>query len=376
MSRIINKIAKNYINFRGWKTKRKIVVIESDDWGSVRMESKHAFANLENKYSFVSNLKFAKLDGLERTVDLELIFELLSKFRDFKGNYPSLTALTLTSNPDFHKIKDSNFEYYSEQITETYKKYGENRLLEFWKNEGISTNFLYPQFHGKEHLHPERYIARIGDINDVEHEAFLNCSILGGGLDNSRIKNFLAAFEYHSENDKIAIEKNTIQGLKEFKSLFGFESKSFCPSQSIYGDHLYEILKNNGVLAIQAGQQFLPHNLKLKKIDHYWGDVTSNGLVFWRRNCSFEIYRGSHIDHINNCLKEIDIAFRWGKPAVINTHRINFTSRITSDVRDKTLHDLELLIQSILRIWPNVEFLNSGELADLIYSETMSHEKS
>lgn len=27
------KLAKNYVNARGWNSKRKLVVIESDDWG-------------------------------------------------------------------------------------------------------------------------------------------------------------------------------------------------------------------------------------------------------------------------------------------------------------------------------------------------------
>jgi hypothetical protein len=30
-------LSRNITNARGWKTNRKIVVIESDDWGSIRM---------------------------------------------------------------------------------------------------------------------------------------------------------------------------------------------------------------------------------------------------------------------------------------------------------------------------------------------------
>ena len=89
-------------------------------------------------------------------------------------------------------------------------------------------------------------------------------------------------------------------------------------------------------------------------------------MVFRRRTCTFETYKGNHVDHINECLKEIDIAFRWGKPAVINSHRINFTSRITTKLRDKTLSDLEVLIIKILKKWPDVEFVNSSELTNHI----------
>lgn len=360
------QLAKNYINFRGWKTNRKIVVIESDDWGSIRIASKDALKKISKLAPQALISKFTQLDGLEKTQDLELLFEVLSKFRDSQGNHPVITALALTSNPDFQKIKDSNFEFHSELITETYNKYGENKLFEFWKKEGITNNLLYPQFHGKEHLHPERYLERIANINDIEHRAFLNNSIIGGGLGRSRSHNFMAAFEYHNEQDKRYIEKRTAEGLEEFETLFGFKSKSFCPSQSIYGEHIYDVLKCHGVEAIQAGQQFIPEKLSLKKTNHYWGDTTPNGLIFWRRNCTFEIYNGNQFDHVDQCLKEIEIAFRWGKPAVINSHRINFTSRINSIIRDKTLLDLENLFKVILNKWPDVEFMNSQQLVETI----------
>jgi len=41
MLKEIKKIAmRNVANIPGWRTDRKIVVIESDDWGAIRMPSK------------------------------------------------------------------------------------------------------------------------------------------------------------------------------------------------------------------------------------------------------------------------------------------------------------------------------------------------
>jgi hypothetical protein len=364
-----DKIAKNYINFRGWKTNRKIVVIESDDWGSVRMAGKNAWETLSQKYPQVQNHKFLKYDGLEKKEDLEHLFELLSKFEDFKNHSPVITALALTSNPDFTKIAETNI-YHSESIKDTYNNNGDAELFNFWVNNGIKKNLLYPQFHGKEHLFPERYLPRALDSNDIEHDAFVNKCIFG--IDNTtRKKNFLAALEFQNETEKKNIEKRTADGLNEFKDLFGFNSKSFCPSQSVYGDHIFTVLKANGVAAIQAGQQFSPDDLQLKKINHNWGDKTSNGLLFWRRNCTFEPYKSDSFDHVNKCLSEIEIAFRWGKPAVINSHRINLTSRLRTDLRDRTFTDIERLLRSILKKWPNVEFVNSAELVEIMLEEKL-----
>ena len=40
------RLAKNYVNALGWNSNRKIVVIESDDWGSIRMPSRKIYEYL------------------------------------------------------------------------------------------------------------------------------------------------------------------------------------------------------------------------------------------------------------------------------------------------------------------------------------------
>ena len=68
-------------------------------------------------------------------------------------------------------------------------------------------------------------------------------------------------------------------------------------------------------------------------------------------------------------MKQMEIAFRWGKPAVINSHRINFTSRLKSDLRDRTLTDLNNMFSRMLKKWPDIEFVNSAQLAEIILAE-------
>jgi hypothetical protein len=358
-------LAKNYINFRGWKSDHKFVVIESDDWGSVRVANQGVIDQATRRHESVGKNKFLLYDGLEKEDDLELLFDVLSKHKDFRGNHPVVTALALTSNPDFELMKKSSgaIEYRSELISATYIKYGAHQLLSLWKKEGIARNLLYPQFHGKEHLFVDRYLKRINNPDDVENFAFQNDSIFG--IENTtRALNFLAAFEYQTDHEKQIIEQQTQEGLEEFNNLFGFYSKSFCPSQSIYGPHVFPVLKNYGIKSIQAGQQLVPDKGTLVRVDNLWGKRTKENLFFTRRNCTFETYKNTDFDHVNACLREIEIAFRWGKPAVINSHRINFTSRLRTDLRDRTLSDLDILLKSILKKWPDVEFVNSAQLSD------------
>ena len=62
----------------------------------------------------------------------------------------------------------------------------------------------------------------------------------------------------------------------------------------------------------------------------------------------------------------IDDAFKWRKPAVISTHRANYVGGMQPENRDKGLSQLKSLIRQIQKNWPEVIFLSSSQLGDLI----------
>jgi hypothetical protein len=75
-------------------------------------------------------------------------------------------------------------------------------------------------------------------------------------------------------------------------------------------------------------------------------------------------------DWVNDCLKEIEIAFRWRKPAIISSHRVNYIGFLDPQNREKGLEQLEKLLEKMLRRWPEIEFMTSVELGDLISSSS------
>jgi hypothetical protein len=369
MLKFQRKLAKYYINFRGWKTRRKIVVIESDDWGSIRMASLRSYINLLNKGYPVNENKFTSLDGLERTDDLKQLFKILRKHQDKKGNHPVITACSVVANPDFKKIEASDFsKYHFETIDKTYETCGEPELLDLWKEEGIKNNLLFPQFHGREHLNPQKWMSILNNGSETERAAFNENTLLGlSQAYTSSDQNYMAAFESVNEAHKEEIKKIAIDGLAIFEKIFGFKSISFMPSQSKQFDELNETLMHKGVRFNQGGQHFIKNeDNTFKKVDKFWGDTDDYGMTYWRRNCSFEPYKNQNDNHVDSCLKDMEIAFRCGKPAVINSHRINFTSRIDAINRDLSLEKLDDLLKKILIKWPDVEFMNSAQLASVL----------
>ena len=65
-------------------------------------------------------------------------------------------------------------------------------------------------------------------------------------------------------------------------------------------------------------------------------------------------------------MSDIAIAFKWNKPAIISSHRVNYIGSLNPANRSHGLKHLEDLIQQIVRKWSNVEFMTSSELGTLI----------
>jgi hypothetical protein len=129
-------ILKNVSNIPGTILNKKIVVIESGDWGSIRMPSVKTYNDLKGKgldLDSGGSKRYNLNDTLASSEDLVGLFELLGSFKDNKGNNPLFTAVSLVANPDFDKIKANNFqEYYWEPFTETLNKYESISSFSAW----------------------------------------------------------------------------------------------------------------------------------------------------------------------------------------------------------------------------------------------------
>jgi len=71
------------------------------------------------------------------------------------------------------------------------------------------------------------------------------------------------------------------------------------------------------------------------------------------------------MDWVSFTMKQVEAAFRWGKPANISSHRVNFAGHINPENRKEGLAQLKNLLDKIVKKWPDVEFMSSENLAKL-----------
>lgn len=362
-------IKNTFLNFFGKQIPSKIIVLESDDWGTIRMSSKEAFQSLLKKGYPVDQCPYNTNDALESNQDLEMLFEVLGSIKGSDGNPAVLTANNIVANPDFEKIKDADFQaYYFEPFTETLKRYPvHNRVMDIYK-EGIKEGVVQPQFHGREHVHVPHWLEglRNGVSKATDTFSFNMFSVfLGDG--STCNKEYLNAMAFYDKSQREMIEVSVTDGLQLFESIWGFKSETVIAPCYQWHPNLEETFSSNGIKIIQGGRAQISPNFDKggnKDIRHFNGQKNKFGQIYAVRNVVFEPSTDKNKDWVDTSLKEISNAFFLKQPAIISSHRLNYIGWLNPKNRETNLLLLNDLLKKIVKKWPDVIFISSDQLTN------------
>jgi hypothetical protein len=364
---------RKYHKIKGRKIKRKFLVIESDDWGTIRMPNIEVYNSLIKSGRIDDKLAYSKFDALESNDDLMALFDILHKFKDSNGQHPVITANTIMSNPDFDKIRSSEFKNYAHELFfETYSSYtNHHKVLELIKS-GINSKVFFPQLHGMEHLNVLKWMSALQNKKDdvmfaFDHKLF----DLSNEHTSIGANSFIDVLHPNNE-DYFHFNKERLQlGQQIFEETFGYKSESFIAPCYIWNSRHEEMLKQIGIKYIQSGTFQLIPKLgqfgKFKKQLHYFGQHNKYGQLYNVRNCFFEPSSSNDKrTELEKCLEQINRAFDNNLPAVICSHRVNFMGGISEKNRVENLKYFEDLLKLVLKRHPDVEFVNTIELMQSI----------
>lgn len=370
-------IIRNLRNIPGWRTNRKIVVIESDDWGSIRMPSREVYDKLLKSGYPVNLNMFESYDSLASSEDLELLFDLLLSFKDEKGNHPVITANCVVANPDFTKIAADNFEkYHFELIQETFNKYPLHKNnLSIWKMAQMEGVF-HPQFHAREHVNVSKFMKALRQEDEDVHFAFNHN--MAGNIKKGKVNSgnhYVEASYYENESDKLDKLNIFLEGLDIFERTFGYKSESFIPTNYTWNRDFDKAIAIQGVRFIQ-GQRTMrePNFTKDIRYHRFQGIKNKSGLINLVRNVSFEPTVMNLNNQVESTLLNMSAAFRMKKPAIISSHRINYVGFIDNKNRDNSLRLLKEIVTLALQKWPDIEFVTSDQLGNIISDDYKKRE--
>lgn len=334
------------------------------------MSSKNAYITLQEKGISIESNRYNRYETIESNSDLEYLFEILTRFKDIHGNHPVITPLVCVANPDFKRIKEADYsEYFYEPFTETLKRYPEHDRVYVLYKIGIKERIFMPQFHGREHLNVKHWMADLQSGVKSTLIAFEN-GITGIGPNAAKDIHcdYQAAFDIDSLDDLEGLKKIISDGLLLFEKVIGYRASYFTPPNGIFNHQLDEVLKMHGLNLIATAKidkETLGHG-KCKNKLRFFGQANQFGQRYIQRNALFEPSEPAKFDWIQRCINDIEIAFRWKKPAIISSHRVNFSGYLFPENRSKSLHDLEMLLSKIIRKWPDVEFISMSELNEIL----------
>ena len=355
-------------NIPGWRTRRKIVVFESDDWGSNRIASGDMYNNLLQDGFRVDQNPYDKYDTIEREEDLEALYDVLTAVRDQNGRHAVFTPYVNPANPDFAKIEASGFEeYYYESFFETLERTGEKEGIDRLYREGIESGIFQPQYHGREHLAVPLWLKYLRNKNSDVLRAFKHhfYSVPVDDLNHMNAA-FRPTFYYETDDDLRFLASALHDGADLFESLFGYRATVFIPPNGIFPESLQEETLKAGIttMVVSRIRDEPTGNGEKKSRYHRFGEKNPFGQIYYIRTCAFEPYDNRTLDY---CLPMVSAAFRCGKPAIISTHRVNYNGSMDPSNRQKGLKALQDLLQEMLKRWPDIEFMSSSELSALIH---------
>jgi hypothetical protein len=313
--------------------------------------------------------RYNKTDTLASAEDFEQLFALLRSFKDHKGRHPVFTAVSLTSNPDFEKIKESGFrQYFHEPFTKTLERYGQSNAFDYWK-VGKKQRLFVPQFHAREHLYVPLWLRMLQKGDPATLLGFEE-GCWGFLTQTPYNISYQASFDLETTDDLAFQEEAIKNGLAVFEKLHGYKASFIVPPNGPFHRSLEKVAADNGIQFVGASKiQREPIGRgKIKKSLHWLGQSNKHDQYYLTRNAFFEPNAPGK-DWVASCLKDIEYAFRWKKPAVISSHRTNYIGSLDPKNRDLGLQKLKTLLTRVLQLWPEVEFITSEELGNVIASK-------
>lgn len=369
LAKIKKGVISSVVNTLGWHTNRKIVVFESDDWGSIRTSSKEALNALKQADFKVEECPYTMYDALESNEDIEILLETLLNVKDKNDNPAVFTLNNIVANPDFEKIKQSDFqEYHYEPFTETYRRYPKHdRVLESIK-EGKAKKAFSVQLHGREHVNVAQWMKALQAKDKNSHLLFehgmFSAHISGASSCRSEYLQSLGIFEAQELD---AHHQIVAEGARLFKDIWGYTSDSFIAPCYTWHHSLEKTLAQQGVSYLQGTHMQKDARVPtgksyFKKRFNYLGKKNKHAQQYIVRNCWFEPSQNPGTDCVALALQQITKAFKYKKPAVICSHRLNYMGFLSAENRSRNIKSLNKLLQTIKVQWPEVEFLSTDQL--------------
>jgi hypothetical protein len=189
--------------------------------------------------------------------------------------------------------------------------------------------------------------------------------------ENTSSISYQAAFDL-DQMSTLSLQREIIEsGLELFEKLHDRKASAFVPPNGAIHKDIICYAVTQGIKYVSSPKI---HNEpqgsgKVKRRFRYLGMKGGGEMIYLTRNCFFEPSYAGKGYSVNDCMQHIQIAFMLRKPAIISTHRVNYIGGLSERNRVEGNNALSKLLTSIILKWPDVEFMTTVQLGDLIKND-------
>jgi hypothetical protein len=316
MSTLRVRAARRGRLWAGFRCEEPVVVLESDDWGLRRRPCVEELTPWGTPSAWAEEQE-------ETAADLARLRAVLDGHRDGGGRGAALTMNVIAANPDHAAIEADGFtRYHDRPVDETL---GEDVVAEL--RRGVDAGRFCLQLHGRAHANVDRWLADLRD--DAPGARALFAAGVDGGLGLVREH----GWRYHSElGDWSAGTVRTTADLVAWLApavdtvarLGGARPRSAVAPHYVLSDEAEAAWAELGLEFVQAAERRL-HPGEPDARTSYLGQQGPAGLVHLTRTVRFDPRPQRDGHHAAEAAARARRCFAVGLPAVVDTHRINFT---------------------------------------------------
>lgn len=350
------------VDWRGHKT----VVMESDDWGGCTRTPAPDLATLEKalplwRQSTLPTWQPWSGGSLETVDQMEQLFSTFRAFLGSDGRHPMFSPAYIVANPDFDAIRSNGFSEYVEiPLADGFPRGWERSGTLEKARTGIDEGLWYPMYHSRMHHYSgPRWVELLRSGDNPLLRNFFDLNMFGvASLDVNHV-----GLEFDGMNPAQAHE-HLAGGLSHFHDAFGFMpdcvAREGTTNRRDYMIHTLEDI----LTYLQAFDPTQPGNSA--------GQAPSELTVWLNRKTYLKMM--GQIEHIpsggtDNALAATTAAWGDNRPAVISTHRANYT-RLCEDEQLLSLAELSRYFDTITTAHPDAAFLTTSEIAQIFQRGT------
>jgi len=310
-----------------------VLIIESDDWGPGPPTD---------------------ADALQR------LAQILKRHRDVRGRPAVMTLGMLLAVPDTERIRQaSGRTYFAAAISEP-------RFAPILAaiRRGIDEGVFRPQLHGLEHYWPDAVTKAADDQEAVRAWLMQDGIPRTEGLPATLQSRWIDASKLPSgELSAQEVAEAAMREANAFRQVFGMEPSVAVPPTFVWNDKVEAAWSAAGVrVVVTPGTRYSGRDragrLSGGGARLYNGETSAAGMVYVVRDHYFE----PALDHrAGGALAAIHAKTRVGRPALLETHRFNFTG--PSAQKEDALRETELLLRLVVERFPRIRFMSTSELA-------------